>query len=394
MRPAESEARTPPAPIGKDAEMRCLSRAVVVASFVTALAVPAALAQRPGHAEPIAGTTTEDWSVEVVSDDLSYPWDIERAGDLLVMTEAAGRIVMIGNGWSRRYAVETSDPVVHDGGGGLLGMALSEDFRTSGLAYLYHSYRFGSGLANKVIQARFDGGSWRETRVLLAGIPGHPLYNGGRVAIGPDRHLYVTTGWAENRRLPQDLGSLAGKILRMTRDGRVPGDNPFEGSYVYSYGHRNPQGLAWDGAGRLFVAEHGQSGRDEINLVRRGANFGWPSVSGGEEREGMDPPLLHSGSSTWAPSGIAFAGTELLVAALAGRGLYAFDEAAGTLKPVFTSGDRLRDVLPVGRDLYVITTNRSPRARGPAEGDRLLRLSPKQVEAETRPHLIRRGEKR
>ena len=370
-----------------------MSLAVAIASFAAALSAPAALAQGGGHVRPIAGTTTEDWSVQVVADDLSYPWDIERAGDLLVMTEAGGRIVMIENGWFRRYVVETSDPVVHDGGGGLLGTALSEDFRTSGLAYLYHSYRAAYGLANKVIEARFDGSSWRETRVLLEGIPGHRLYNGGRVAIGPDGHLYVTTGWTENRRLPQDLGSLAGKILRMTRDGQVPRDNPFQGSYVYSYGHRNPQGLAWDGAGRLFVAEHGQEGRDEINLVRPGANHGWPLVSGGEERVGMETPLLHSGNATWAPSGIAFAGTELLVAALAGRGLYVFDEAAGALKPVFTSGDRLRDVLPVGPDLYVVTTNRSPRARGPSEGDRLLRLSPKQGEEATRPHLIRRGEK-
>jgi glucose/arabinose dehydrogenase len=370
--------------------MRRLSLAVAIASF----AALAALAQRPSHAKPIAGTTTEEWSVDVVTDDLSYPWHIDRVGDTLVMTEAGGRIVMIENGRFRRYVVETSDPIVHDGGGGLLGTALSEDFRTSGLAYLYHSYRAGYGLANKVIQARFDGGSWRETRVLLEGIPGHRLYNGGRVAIGPDGHLYVTTGWTENRQLPQDLGSLAGKVLRMTRDGRVPGDNPFGGSYVYSYGHRNPQGLAWDAAGRLFVAEHGQSGRDEINLVRPGANHGWPVVSGGEEREGMEPPLLQSGSATWAPSGIAFAGTELLVAALAGRGLYAFDEAAGALKLVFASGDRLRDVLPAGRDLYVITTNRSPRARGPSEGDRLLRLSPKHGGEENRTHRIGRGGER
>jgi glucose/arabinose dehydrogenase len=357
------------------AKIGCLSLTLSLLAVASVQAVSAALAQGAGGERPISATTTGDWSVEVVTDDLSYPWDIKRAGDRIVMTEAGGHIVTIEDGRLKRYAVKTSDPIVHDGGSGLLGMALSEDFRTSGLAYLYHSYRSGSGLANKVIQARFDGGSWRETRVLLAGIPGHPLYNGGRVAIGPDRHLYVTTGWVENRRLPQDLGSLAGKILRMARDGRVPRDNPFQGSYVYSYGHRNPQGLAWDGAGRLFVAEHGQTGRDEINLVRPGANYGWPLVSGGEEREGMDSPLLHSGDATWAPSGIAFAGTELLVAALAGRGLYAFDGEARALKPVFTSGDRLRDVLPVGRDLYVITTNRSPRARGPSEGDRLLRLS-------------------
>jgi glucose/arabinose dehydrogenase len=358
------------------ANMRYLSFVVAIASLGIVFAVPAMLAEEPGGVTPIVGKRTGDWSVQVVTDDLSYPWDIKRVGNLIVMTEAGGNIVMIENGRLNRYAVQTSDPIVHDGGSGLLGMSLSEDFQASGLAYLYHTYRSGSGLTNKVIQARFDGQSWRETRVLLAGIPGHRLYNGGRIAIGPDRHLYVTTGWTENGELPQDLGSLAGKVLRMTRDGGVPEDNPFAGSYVYSYGHRNPQGLAWSGSGDLFVAEHGQIGHDEINLIRPGANYGWPLISGDEKRAGMQTPVLQSGSDTWAPSGAAFAGKELLVAALGARGLYAFDPAAGNLKLVFTSGDRLRDVLPAGRDLYVITTNRSPRAQGPSR-DRLLRLSPK-----------------
>jgi glucose/arabinose dehydrogenase len=349
---------------------------ISVLALANVLAVSATLAQERGTARPISGMTTADWLVQVVTDDLSYPWDLNRAGDLIVMSEAGGNIVMIENGSLRRYAVQTSDPIVHDGGGGLLGMALSADFSTSGLAYLYHSFRAVSGLTNKVIEARFDGGSWRETRVLLSGIPGHRLYNGGRIAIGPEGLLYVTTGWTENGALPQDLGSLAGKVLRMTRDGRVPGDNPFAGSYVYSYGHRNPQGLAWNAAGGLFIAEHGQSGHDEINLIKPGANYGWPLVSGGERRSGMELPVLHSGSETWAPSGATFAENELLVAALAKRGLYAFDASTRSMKLVFSSGDRLRDVMAVGRELYVITTNRSPRDHGPSK-DRLLKLSPK-----------------
>ena len=350
--------------------------AVSLLGLAIAHTVSAAFAQQTGVTRAISAMTTGDWQVTVVTDDLSYPWDLNRAGNLIVMTEAGGNIVMIEDGRLRRFAVQTSDPIVHDGGSGLLGMALAEDFQTSGSTYLYHSYGSASGLTNKVIEARFDGESWRETRVLLAGIPGHRLYNGGRIAIGPDGHLYVTTGWTENGALPQDLGSLAGKILRMTRDGGAPKDNPFGGSLVYSYGHRNPQGLAWNAAGELFVAEHGQTGNDEINLIKPGANYGWPFVSGNEKRGGMEPPVLHSGSDTWAPSGAAFAGGELLVAALAARGLYAFDPAARALKPVFSSGDRLRDVMPVGSDIYVITTNRSPRAQGPSQ-DRLLRLSPK-----------------
>jgi glucose/arabinose dehydrogenase len=357
-------------------KMTPLIRACLVLALARLVTVPPAVAQQPGGAAPIAGMTSADWSVQVVTDDLSYPWDINRVGNVIVLTEAAGRIVMIDNGRLNRYAVQTSDPIVHDGGSGLLGIALADDFATNGRAFLYHTYRSGSGLTNKVIEARFDGRSWQETRTLLAGIPGHRLYNGGRIALGPDGQLYVTTGWTERRELPQDLGSLAGKILRMTREGRVPEDNPFTGSYVYSYGHRNPQGLAWNAAGELFVAEHGQSGRDEINLIKPGANYGWPLTSGSEQRTGMVPPLLHSDTDTWAPSGAAFAGNELLVAALAARGLYVFDAAAGALKLVFSSGDRVRQALPVGREIYVITSNRSPRADGPSR-DRLLRLTPK-----------------
>jgi glucose/arabinose dehydrogenase len=349
---------------------------VLLVAAGTSTATPAVALDGSEGAGRILGRTTPDWSVEVVTDDLDYPWDIDRAGDLIVLTEKAGNIVLIENGRQQRYELEISDQIVREGGGGLLGMALAEDFRETGIAYFYHSYRGDAGLANKVIRARFDGRSWRETGVLVEEIPGHRLYNGGRIAIGPDGHLYVTTGWTEKRDLPQNLDSLAGKVLRMTVAGGVPEDNPFKGSYVYSYGHRNPQGLAWNAAGELFVAEHGQSALDEINIVRPGANYGWPVISGDEKRDGMETPLLSSGSETWAPSGIAFSGPELLVAALQKRGLHVVDAAAGALELVFSSNERFRDVLPVGKDLYVITTNRSPRGDGPSS-DRLLRLSPR-----------------
>jgi glucose/arabinose dehydrogenase len=193
------------------AKKRCLSLAFSLLALASVQAVSAALAQGAGGERPISATTTGDWSVQVVTDDLSYPWDINGVGNLLMITEAAGNIVMIEDGRLNRHAVKTSDAIVHDGGSGLLGMALSENFETSGLAYLYHSYRSGSGLANKVIEARFNGQSWQETRVLLAGIPGHRLYNGGRIAIGPDGHLYVTTGWTENGRVSEAMDLRSGR---------------------------------------------------------------------------------------------------------------------------------------------------------------------------------------
>jgi glucose/arabinose dehydrogenase len=199
-------------------------------------AAPAALAQDAAGATRIQATAPGDWSMLVVSDGLDYPWAISRAGDQLLLTEKAGNIVVIEHGRQQRYALQTSDPIVSESGAGLLGMALSRDFAQNGIAYFYHSYRADAGLANKVIQARFDGNAWRETRVLLAGIPGHRLYNGGAIAIGPDGHLYVTTGWTANRDRPQDRSNLAGKVLRMTLEGRAPQDNPFPGSPAQWHG--------------------------------------------------------------------------------------------------------------------------------------------------------------
>ncbi|EIM26723.1 PQQ-dependent sugar dehydrogenase [Microvirga lotononidis] len=351
--------------------------ALSIYALATVCAVPAALAQDAAGNARIQATAPSDWSMQVVSDGLDYPWDIARAGDRFLLTEKAGNIVVIENGRQRRHALQTSDPIVDEGGAGLLGMALSRDFAQSGVAYFYHSYRSDADLANKIIEARFDGDAWRETRVLLVGIPGHRLYNGGAIAIAPDGHLYVTTGWTGNRERPQDRASLAGKVLRMTLSGQAPPDNPFPGSLIYSYGHRNPQGMAWNPAGELFVVEHGESGHDEINRIRPGVNYGWPLAQGAERRDGMEPAWIESGRSTWAPAGAAFAGDELVIAALGSRELLAMDEGARALKRVFSSGDRIRDVLPVARDLYVITTNRSPRGEGPSK-DRLLRLSPRQ----------------
>ncbi len=315
--------------------MRCLGFAFAIASPAGAFAVSTRAGTGPGGATPILGpilgTTTGDWSVEVVTEDLNYPWDIDRAGDRILMTEAGGTIVTIEDGRLNRYPVETSDPIVHDGGGGLLGMALSPTSGRAGWPISITRYRSASGLTNKVIQARFDGASWRETRVLLKGTPGHRLLQWRAYRHRPSTgSCIVTTGWTKNRERPQDLGSLAGKILRMTPDGQVPADNPFPGSYVYSTGHRNPQGLAWNEAGDLFVVEHGQSAHDEINLVRPGANYGWPLIDGDRRRAGMETALLHSAATRPGPRPARpLRGPELPVAARGVRGgSTSLDEAA------------------------------------------------------------------
>lgn len=316
--------------------------------------------------------TAQEWTAETVVDDLDYPWTIEAVGDVVWLTEKAGNVTRVAGGKVERYPLRTSTPVESRNGGGLLGMALEGDFEVSGTGYLYYTYAGSNGPLNRVVQASFDGDTWRETKVLLDAIPGHRLYNGGRVAIGPDGHLYVTTGWTEDPDLPQSPDSLAGKILRIAVDGSMPGDNPLPGSPIYSLGHRNPQGLAWSPAGDLYSSEHGQSALDEINRIEAGGNYGWPVVSGDRSEPGMETPFLHSGSSTWAPSGIDFYGERLLVATLRGEGLY--EARNGQLAAIYAEGDRIRDVEVAGDVIYIVTTNRSPRAEGPSS-DRLIRLT-------------------
>ncbi|WP_108262645.1 PQQ-dependent sugar dehydrogenase [Mangrovicoccus ximenensis] len=250
---------------------------------------------------------------------LDYPWDVEAHGSALYVTEKAGTLGIFEDGTFRRLPVETSAPILDSRGGGLMGLALLPDFAESRRAVLYHHTGTPESRSNRVIEVVLKGDAWHETRVLIDAIPGHPLYNGGRVAFGPDGMLYVTTGWTENRALPQDPDSLAGKILRIAPDGSIPAGNPFAGSPVWSLGHRNPQGLAWDDDGQLLAAEHGQSGHDEINRIEAGGNYGWPEVQGDGTAPGMIPPLAQSGRGTWAPSGIAWAGDRHSPAARSAR---------------------------------------------------------------------------
>ncbi|WP_269581261.1 PQQ-dependent sugar dehydrogenase [Roseibium sp. Sym1] len=313
-------------------------------------------------------------AAETVLPGLDYPWDIEAHEGRIYITEKAGTLGILDEKGFSRMQVETSEPVLNDRGGGLLGLALRPDFGDSGRVVLYQHFGTPENRRNRVIEAERAEGGWRETRVLVDDIPGHPLYNGGRVAFGPDGMLYITTGWTENRERPQDLSSLAGKILRVTPDGAIPEDNPFPGSAVWSLGHRNPQGLAWDDTGQLYAAEHGQSGHDEVNRIEPGGNYGWPLIQGDETADGMTAPLAHSGGSTWAPSGLAFDGDRLLLAGLRAGGVLEIG-TDGTVSEAFAVGERIRDVLVTGDTVLAITTNRSPRHDG-ASPDRLIRLTP------------------
>ena len=322
--------------------------------------------------------------VEVVASRLEAPWALAFAPDgRLFVTERPGRIRVVANG--RLSAEPVAEiAVARYGESGLMGLALDPGFAANAHLYVCYTRQRGADLFNRVARLTVGrDGKAGDERVLLDNIPGAPIHDGCRLKFGPDGKLYVTMGDAAVTRAAQERDSLSGKILRINADGSVPADNPFPGSPVYSMGHRNPQGLAWDDAGRLLAAEHGPSGHDEVNHILPGRNYGWPEVRGRAGDPRFVDPLVESGDKdTWAPSGIAFLGGDLFVAGLRGERLLRFTFSPGLAVTrasallVGTHG-RLRDVV-VGPDgaLYVATCNRDGRGQPARDDDRILRLRP------------------
>ncbi|WP_026690780.1 PQQ-dependent sugar dehydrogenase [Alteribacter aurantiacus] len=314
--------------------------------------------------------------VETVATELDVPWDISYLDGTFYITERGGAIAQIStDGNVERMEVNTSSPIWAEGEGGLLGFVLGENFHESEDAFLYYTYEGdGGGIFNRVVKVNKDDGEWNEVDIIIDNIPGDGIHNGGRMAIGEDGYLYVTTGDANVVELSQDEESLAGKILRVSTDGEVPDDNPREDSYVYSSGHRNPQGLAWIGE-TLYSSEHGPVAHDEINIIKGGKNYGWPIIKGDEEANGMETPIVHSGEETWAPSGITNWQDTLIIAGLRGERVYWLDDEENELQVLFEGEGRIRDVFAQGESLYLITNNTDGRGNPSSEDDRLIKLT-------------------
>jgi glucose/arabinose dehydrogenase len=307
---------------------------------------------------------------EVITTDLDIPWNITKQDNTFYLSQRPGYIIKVNgeSGSKTVQNVEVTKDVLHSGEGGLLGFILAPDFENSQEAIAYHTYRQDGAVLNRIIALKLQDNTWTERRVILEGIPGGRIHNGGRIQIGPDGKLYATAGDAGNPQNAQNTQSLAGKILRLELDGTVPQNNPFDNSYVYSYGHRNPQGLAWDQNGNLYSSEHGLSAHDEINLIEPGKNYGWPVIEGDEQSPNMVSPLFQSSDVTWAPSGIAIKNNELYVANLRGENILVFNLTDKTVHTFFENVGRMRDVLIEGETLFTITNNRDGRGT-PREGD-------------------------
>lgn len=345
--------------------------AVVGLAILALLLSPVSVFTRP-PGTPAPTRADQRLSEEVIASGLEIPWALAHAPDgRILLTDRPGRVRVIEGGKLKNEPLFTL-PVAHEGEGGLLGIALDPEFERNKFIYLYYTYRSG-GLANRVIRVREDR-PIQTAQVLVDRIPGGTVHDGGRIRFGPDGKLYIGTGDAGASAAAQDPGSLAGKILRVNPDGSVPSDNPFPSSPVYSLGHRNVQGLAWIDD-QLYTTEHGPQAHDELNRIERGANYGWPTVTGTEAAVGMVSPLIESGSSTWAPSGLAAQGGKLYFAGLRSQTLWQFDPANTELRILKEGYGRLREVVagPKG-ELYLFTGNRDGRGQVREGDDRLIRL--------------------
>ncbi|CDI05914.1 PQQ-dependent sugar dehydrogenase [Candidatus Nitrosotenuis uzonensis] len=334
--------------------------------------------------------------VETITDNLTIPWAIAFSPDgRIFVTERTGTLRVIENGSLQ------SDPAlklnVGRAEGGLLGLTLDPNFEQNHHLYLYYTYSEFLSTYNRVSRFTESNNKVADEFILIDKIPGAPIHDGGRIKFGPDGKLYITTGDAAIASLAQDPNSLAGKILRINPDGTIPDDNPFENSPVYSYGHRNPQGLDWDPkTGMLVATEHGPSGErgfahDEINIIHPGKNYGWPEVIGNEHDSRYVNPLFHTGNVAWAPSGAAFYDDDkipalkgkFLVANLRSVHLHAFeiDAMHGKIlsEQSLFSGTfgRLRDV-HVGNDgfIYLLTSNKDGRGSPAPNDDKILKILP------------------
>ena len=316
----------------------------------------------------------------VLADGLVVPWGIAFLpdGNALVGERRTGDVFRVSRTGGKKRVGDV--PKVADNGeGGLLGLALHPGFRDNRWVYAFIT----TGSDNRIVRMKYAGGRFGQQRLVLGGIPvaDNGRHSGGRLAFGPDGLLYASTGDADGSARAQDTGSKAGKILRLTPTGDVPAGNPF-GNHTWSFGHRNVEGIAFDGAGHLWATEFGEDTRDELNRIVKGHNYGWPDVEGGDGQGGeFHDPFVTWRTEACSPSGVAVAGGRAWVGALRGQCLFSVRLGGPNARRTqrWFAGDfgRVRTVqkAPDG-SLWITTSNRDGRGTPRAGDDKVIRIRP------------------
>lgn len=348
--------------------------------------------ERGGAPRASAPGTAADAGVHVVGapvdvqTGLKSPWSMLRLpdGSTLVSERDTGRVREVLPGAHGMRTVGTVPGVVHAGEGGLLGLAAPGTAGRAAKTQPRFVYAYlTTATDNRVVRMPLSGTAGHHRlgapQPILTGIPKAEFHDGGRLAFGPDGMLYVTVGDAGNGPDAQSLRSLSGKILRLTPTGGIPPDNPFPGSPVYSLGHRNPQGIAWDSHGTLWASEFGQNTWDELNIIKPGADYGWPVVEGIGHNPEYTDPVYQWPTSQASPSGIAIVHDTIFMAGLGGRRLWTIHPTDGGAPVTVTSSTdalgRLRDVLvDSGTTLWLLTNNTDGRGSPRPGDDRIVKV--------------------
>ncbi|MFD8225709.1 PQQ-dependent sugar dehydrogenase [Streptomyces massasporeus] len=321
--------------------------------------------------------------VRTVAEGLDSPWGLAPlpGGGLLVSSRDDGTIVRVDEKTGKKTELGEVPGVSAAGEGGLLGIALSPDYASDHMVYAY----FTSASDNRIVRMLYDeqkpaGEQLGAPDTVYKGIPKGFIHNGGRIQFGPDKMLWVGTGESGDTGLSQDKDSVGGKILRLTPEGEPAPGNPFPDSPVYSYGHRNVQGLAWDGRQRLFASEFGQDTWDELNAIKPGGNYGWPEAEGRSGDKRFHNPIDQWTTAEASPSGIAHAEGSIWMAGLRGKRLWRIPlngTEASAEPQAFLEGEygRLRTVVSAGGDrLWLVTSNTDGRGSPKDGDDRILEL--------------------
>jgi len=331
---------------------------------------------------PKPNSYSENDSVMILAENLDKPRAIAVSDNRIFVTEKDGAIRVVENDQLLESPLATfRTPNVFDGG--LLGIATHPNFSDNNFLYVFLTYEENGNLWNKVLKITEENNRLKDVETIIDKIPGSSFYNGGFLKFGPDGKLYVGTGTvSDDSHLPQDVNSLAGKILRLNDDGTIPNDNPFTNSPVYSLGHRHTQGMTWDDQNNLYVAEFGPEKNDEINLIKSGKNYGWPEqqCSGNDDFENAilcyDPSIEPGGILFYSGDKINFE-SKFIMASMRASNLYQvdFEEGLSSQKSILSGNGRIRDVV-AGSDgsIYVITSNTDGKGFPDRLDDKLLRI--------------------